>query len=370
MIQSRKFPLLILSLLLAFLLVTGLACNLLSAQEVEEVVVEEPIVEEPLPEMEEEPTWSPELAFRLEHTDPNSTLGGVAYTREGNLIGTAALNEVNLWNALDGSLNRSLTDLPINGKALGFSLGDQAFATTTANLGVVLLDIEDGESLINYHRGFDSVLDFSPDGTLITTGTRDGVIWLFDAATGEMLIEMDPDYFIDEQYSEWVTAVAFAPDGQTIASGHWDGRIFLWEATPDSIELLHMLVLDPEFGKPFDLAFSVDGLYLAAAGGGDAFDDAWVVRVWNVQEGTLEQSLAVARRNEAVAFSPDGSLLASGDREAIRLWSYPEFELLHVIENPNLDENFYVTDLDFSPDSQYLVAGYSENYALVWQVQE
>lgn len=84
----------------------------------------------------------------------------------------------------------------------------------------------------------------------------------------------------------------------------------------------------------------MDGTYLAAAGGGDAFDDAWVVRIWNVEDESLYTSLSVARRNEAVAFSRDGNMLVVGDREGITLWSYPDFEQLHFIPNPDPDQNF------------------------------
>ncbi len=235
---------------------------------------------------------------------------------------------------------------------------------------MILLDATNSETIHNFHRVFDSVLDISPDKPKITTGTRDGVIWLFDLASGDLLIEMDPDYFIDEQYTEWASSIAFAPDGRVIASGHWDGRIFLWEATADSVVLLHVLIPEDEFGKPNQLAFSMDGKYLAAAGGGDSFDNAWVVRIWDVADGSLYRSLSVARRNEAVAFSRDGNMLAAGDREGITLLSYPDFEQLHFIPNPDPDQNFYVTDLAFSPESQYLVAGYNDHYAIMWQVQE
>ena len=67
--------------MLAVLMLTGLACNLLSAQEVEEIVEEIPVTEDPEPEPEEESSWSPELAYRSEHENDNLSIGGVAYTK-------------------------------------------------------------------------------------------------------------------------------------------------------------------------------------------------------------------------------------------------------------------------------------------------
>lgn len=352
--KPRK-SLLIVSVLLVTLMLTGLSCNLFSSQE----------IEEPEPEVEEEPAWSPELVFRLEHEEG---VNSVAYTHDGALIATATLHGVNIWNAADGSLVRSLEDQSlITGDAIAFTQDDQAFATTTSNLGVWFLSAMDGEEILRLEGGFDNVLDFSPDGNLIATGNRAGVIWLHQTDDGELLAEMDPGAHVDD-YSEWVSAVAFSPDGASIASMHYDGAIFIWAA--DSGELIRTIIPQETFGLGKQLSFSVDGQYLAAAGGAGESSDAEVLRIWDVTDGSLYQSFTIGRNNEAVKFSPDGSLLAAGDRDGIMLWSYPGFELVHVIPNEVDDTTFYVTDLAFSPDSQFLTAGYSDSYALVWQVQE
>jgi WD40 repeat protein len=66
------------------------------------------------------------------------------------------------------------------------------------------------------------------------------------------------------------------------------------------------------------LAFAPDSRTLASAG------DDRVVRLWDVGEGELRHQLAGhGQPVRALDFSPDGSLLASGDEEQVRLW-YPE----------------------------------------------
>lgn len=371
MYRKHRHSVLLSGTLLIVLMTAISACQPKGTPEPVEVIEEPIIIDETEPAVEEEPVWSPELAFRLEHAlegNATKTINSVAFTHDGSQIATAALHEVYVWDAATGSLVRSMEIPQSTGDGFAITRDDQAYVTSIAARGVWMVSAADGEEIFRLNSGYDSVLDISQDGDQIVTGNRDGVVWLWQAADGERLAEMDPADYEDAAYSEWLSSIAFSPDGQIIAAGHWDGTIFLWDASDRVIT--RTLTPEEVGGKPEKLSFSVDGQYLAAAGGADGFSNAWVVRIWNVSDGSLYQSLAIGPRNEAVAFSPDGTLLAAGDREGVTIWSYPDFELLYFIPNEKTDDNYFVTDLVFSPNSQFLVAGYSDHYALVWQVKE
>jgi len=63
---------------------------------------------------------------------------------------------------------------------------------------------------------------FSPDGMTLASGDRDGMVILWDTASGEQLRALDG-------HMDWVSSVAFSPDGLTLASGSYrDGTIVLW----------------------------------------------------------------------------------------------------------------------------------------------
>ena len=66
-----------------------------------------------------------------------------------------------------------------------------------------------------------SVAFSAPDGALLATGGRDGMVLLWDVLTREKIAAFG--------HTDGVNSVSFSPDGTTLAAGSEDGKILLWD---------------------------------------------------------------------------------------------------------------------------------------------
>ena len=63
----------------------------------------------------------------------------------------------------------------------------------------------------------------SPDGRQVVSGSRDKTLKVWDAATGQQTLTLIG-------HTSWVWCVAFSPDGRRIVSGSADKTLRLWDA--------------------------------------------------------------------------------------------------------------------------------------------
>jgi WD40 repeat protein/actin-like ATPase involved in cell morphogenesis len=165
------------------------------------------------------------------------------------------------------------------------------------------------------HSGFVYGAAFSRDGVL-ATASGDRTVRLWDVAKRQPL--GDPL----SGHTDLVNAVAFNPGGTILASAGADGTVRLWDVPrrePLGTPLSHVN------SRVMALAFSPDGRTLATvATGRDT--KAGALLLWDVNtRRSLGDSLTAYPVGSsplyAVAFSPDGRTLATGDNDnQLRLW--------------------------------------------------
>lgn len=212
----------------------------------------------------------------------------------------------------------------------------------------IVWDVELGEQLVVLEHP-DEVRDavFSLQGEHIATVCRDGVVRIWEAASGVLERELstgnrravrahfDPSgtwlvvlyrrghvarwdwengvlaRMLESVHTEEVTAAAFDPSGTVMVTSSLDQTIQRWDAgsfTPVGLPLLHSAPV-------LDLAFSPDGLRLAAA-------DHDVLRLWDTTNWVEVANLrGHADRQKCVSFSPDGRFLITGGADRlVRIW--------------------------------------------------
>lgn len=163
---------------------------------------------------------------------------------------------------------------------------------------------------------------FSHDGRLIASAGNDAKIWLWNARTYEPIMPLTA-------HTEVVRPVTFSPDSRLLASGSGDHHVMLWNVAPPprgvAFHPYRIVTLEGHHSYMiWALAFSPDGHLLAS---GSQSDDRQTVRLWDVARRKLVARLP-GHRDFALsaAFSRDGTLLASGGSDGtIRLWRVSDF---------------------------------------------
>ncbi len=189
---------------------------------------------------------------------------GIALSLDGTLVAYGARGgDVALWSPSTGKTRhvRIATDDVVKNRAgfMVFSPSGDALAVVSGS-NTVLIDIEKGEERLRI-RGherdgfFDTIrsLAFSPDGTRLATGGTDGVVRLWDTASGAQRLAL-------RGHTDDLRGMAFAPNGKLLATSA-DQSIRLWDADTGD-----MLVSLAAIGDEDAAAFAPSGHYLASRG--------------------------------------------------------------------------------------------------------
>jgi dipeptidyl aminopeptidase/acylaminoacyl peptidase len=200
-----------------------------------------------------------------------------------------------------------------------------------------------------------TALGFSPDGQVATAGYHEISFW--KQSDGNLARRVPG-------LAERVYDLAFSPDGQWLATASGDpgqfGVVTLWKRTAegDSCEIRRERDLVESNDCLFAVAFSPDGKLLAAAGADRA------IRFWEVATGKLVATIEDhADWIFDLAFSPDGKRLASASRDKTsKVFDVEKKEAL--VTFPGHAQTVYA--VAFSPDGKSIVSGGEDNLIRVW----
>ena len=282
--------------------------------------------------------------LRLWHLSPGAremrlagALGGtaLAFSPQRLAVGDAA-GHISLWDKAQIAGGMDLLKGPVS--SLAFSRDGKMLAAAGHEESAFVFELAGGDRVpLEGHADLVNCVAFAPDGATVGTGSSDGTVRLWSAPGGVQrrvlsATNMGP-----------VLAVAFSADNQLLAAGGEEKSIRLFDLKTG--RAVGKLEGSPE--AVLSLAFSPDASLLASSGRDQ------VIRIWSVSRRKLRSSWSGhGGRVWSVAFAPDGETVASASADGtVRLWDAATGRQVSQLERAQ-----ETRAVAFSPDGRLLAS--------------
>ena len=305
-----------------------------------------------------------------------STWGhAVAFSPDGTKLAAVDGRKIQLW---DVSTQTKIATFEGQVSSVAFSPDGTKLASGSMDKTVKLWEISTGKNIntLTGHTELPRSVAFSSDGTKLASGSMDKTIKLWEVSTGENISTFTG-------HTDRVESIAFSPDGTKLASGSADRTVKLWNvstgenintlggtgSTSAAVQMLHIFAgrasKSTQHRSPVtSVAFSPDGTKLASG------ELEGMVKLWEVATGrNINTFHGPGGLSKSVAFSPDGTKLASsisGGYGTVEIWEVATGKNINTIAgHPD-----GVDSIAFSPDGTKLAAALSVSQGVkLWEVE-
>jgi WD40 repeat protein len=226
------------------------------------------------------------------------TVQHARYSADGRRIVTSGDDgQIIVWDATTARPNATLHGNVQGVYDAGFNAtGDQVVSAGRDHTVRVWTLGNRDLAVFSGHADRVNAIAFQPHGDLLASASADGSVRLWTVPTGTLVFSLTNPA---QDYSP----LAFSPDGRLLAVADADAEVNVWDVGARKVALS---IRHPG-GAVSAIAYSADGKRLATS-----YTDTLIV-IWDAVTGRSQRVITDTFPVNALAFSPDGTLLLSGD---------------------------------------------------------
>lgn len=246
-------------------------------------------------------------------TGHEGTVESLSFSPDSSLLGSGSSDRsARVWDVRSQSLRHTLTgDDPKSALAVTFSRTGQSLFVGRRDGTIEQWNARTGRltNSLGGHLGGTTALDVHPNGRLLASSGSDRQIKIWDINRSSIVRNLPG-------HGELVLSLTFNESGDRLASCDFEGRLKVWETnTGNELQqgrggwAAHAVA----FGRDDLVAV---GLQTASSGSG-------AIALWDGRSGQSRGVEALSRTVQAIAFTPDGTLVSASEDGNLSFWQLP-----------------------------------------------
>jgi len=285
------------------------------------------------------------------------------WTPDGTSVLSASEDfTVRRWDVTTGDVTNTYGEDQQTVWALAISLDGRRLAGGAQDGSITFWDLETASTLarVTEHLGQVSALAFFPDGSRVLSGSWDAALKLWSVETAEKIhreLRAPTEGEDAARGGSWgyMICCGCSPDGRWLAAGSSDGVIRLWDAATGAAHGVFPVHRD----FVMCCAFSPDSRWIVSGG----WDGS--LRLFDIVERREGPVATLPEMVFSCAFSRDGSRLVAGCARAVVIWDVDGDTIRERATWPATDR---FVSCALSPDGDWVIAGLENGPFVVWDI--